>query len=304
MDKIHNINLVYNKYFNNSTYIFQLVENIWIIIMEKVIDTQTNEKYNKVVNDKFAKFCANKLKIILIFNIYEPEQTTDIIVIIHNKYIYKYIVDEITTIDNYEININNVYSYGIHYYKTFVAALNFSKLSDKCKQYLTTNYTGYNTYWYDNGQIEGYEKYINGQLIELWTYWYHNGQISKHEKYLEGVRTGTATYWYANNIKMAEGEYNEGYKVGVWYYWYDNGNIQAEKEYSKKNILEYEINWYKNGNKKSEGNFYNGEKSRYWVYWYENGQKYKEGEFHKGKQIGKWIQWYGYYNDKMWIEFK
>src|SRR5579872_6315550 len=70
------------EYCSDSSYVYKLcnnnhyrVERKWLVVLKKLDDTITNEHRTGIVNDYFAKYRANKLKVIKIFDITNPDIT-------------------------------------------------------------------------------------------------------------------------------------------------------------------------------------------------------------------------------------
>jgi hypothetical protein len=93
--------------------------------MEKLPDTRTNEARKNVDDDKYAKFRADKMKVILIFDIKNPDCQIDSIdnpppaprasFLIYKK-------GEIILPDGFDEDVDKICSQGIHYFKTLDAA--------------------------------------------------------------------------------------------------------------------------------------------------------------------------------------
>jgi hypothetical protein len=143
----------YKTYLESSKYVFKYCKeysyinhkyNDTIIILQKLEDTLTNESRKDVVDEKYAKFRANKLLVVLIFDINDLNiEYESIINILQIKTIYK--KGEIVFPDNFDKNLNKVCSNGIHYFKTIDAAFYYSGIQ--------SGYTGIWIRSNDNGQI-------------------------------------------------------------------------------------------------------------------------------------------------------
>jgi hypothetical protein len=167
-----------DKYIRNITYVYKLCNNIsildnsrrWLVILQKTDDTKTNELRFDVSDKNFAKFRANKLKVIEIIDIYNPDYSKTIIIntfdSVHKK---KYEVDKIVESDAYDDDINCVCSDGIHYFKTPLPACYYRDVPK--------NYTGNWATWYDNGQKQLQGEYINGEQSGKWIEMNYDGNI-------------------------------------------------------------------------------------------------------------------------------
>ncbi len=89
----------------------------WIVKMEKLPDTITNENRKDVVNKLTAKFRANKLKVTDIFNKFDNTKINEITNSCFTKQL-TYKIGEIVVADNFDPNIDNVCSSGIHYFNS------------------------------------------------------------------------------------------------------------------------------------------------------------------------------------------
>lgn len=175
MDTIEQINLIkhkYDTYVSNIKYVWKSCKRDWIIIMEKMNDTIKNET-RLVYNSDYAKYRANKLKVICIFNKFDPNITLSEIENKYKNFIVNYIVGEVVYADSYDENINNICSSGIHYFKTIEPAFYF----DLRMEMIDGTWIG----WFSDGQkwLEGI--YINGKQCGIWVSYGHK------EKYIYNI---------------------------------------------------------------------------------------------------------------------
>jgi antitoxin component YwqK of YwqJK toxin-antitoxin module len=211
-------------YFDNDKYVFKSCGN-YIVVLEKLEDTRTNELRTNITDPKYAKYRANKLKVLLIIHKFDP---SDILEKVENSYYIKKVVyrtNEIIEIDDYDHDLNKVCTGGIHYFKTIEQAFFWELLKFNPK------YTG------------------------KWILWYESGNKMDEGEYEEGKREGKWIEWYKSGNKMKEGEYKEGRKEGKWILWYESGNKMKEGEYKEGKWIE----WHANGNKYEEGEYKEGE---------------------------------------------
>src|SRR5579872_6888228 len=103
-------------------YVYKKCKPHWLVILKKCQNTITNENRCDVYDDQFAEFRASELKVIAIINIYTIS-TIDIItsVFINKQTIYK--VNEYVVADDFDFNIDQICSSGIHYYKSPIPAI-------------------------------------------------------------------------------------------------------------------------------------------------------------------------------------
>jgi antitoxin component YwqK of YwqJK toxin-antitoxin module len=152
------------------------------------------------------------------------------------------------------------------------------------------------TSYYDNGNISGIGKTINGKPEGLWKYYskegvleveqhiknglrhgnslyyFPNGQISNDQNYVENKLTGSFKRFYENGFTEMNGKYSNDLKTGEWVYFDNKGRLSI-------------IENYKSGQK-------HGTQTQYDT----NGNKIKQFEFKEGAMIST-----GYYNDSLWI---
>lgn len=134
---VQNILKVYPHLAKN--FLFKSCERNWIVVLEKLPDTKTNESRH-VFDERYAKYRANKLKVVLIFNKHSPKETKSEIynsVFEKKKLLYK--SGEIVEADSFDTFFDNVVTNGIHYFKTLEPAFHQESKS------------GY-LQWYDNGE--------------------------------------------------------------------------------------------------------------------------------------------------------
>jgi antitoxin component YwqK of YwqJK toxin-antitoxin module len=256
------------RYIVESKYVYKLCKNKrkkdnligprkWLVILEILDSTITNEDRNNIVDKRFAKFRANKLKVIKIINTNKPNLVTKKIRnVFGNKYLV-YEVGKIVEIDNYEKNKNQVCASGIHYFKTIDPA-----------------------YYYDSRIFKNGEFYI----------WDDNGAIQIKGEYNHGKKDGEWTYWNAHT--RTKGNYVNGKKHGEWIELFKNGkNICKENFVNDIQNCEYN-QLYTNGTMASKGNFIDDKKHGEWIEWYCDGPMKSKGRFFNGKKVGEWIYWH------------
>jgi isocitrate dehydrogenase kinase/phosphatase len=114
------------KYTTNESYVYKICCDIlskkdktsrkWLVVMKKIKGTQTNEDRSEVADFNHAKFRANKLKVIKIFNKNNPDLTKQSIINKYDEKKLRYTVGRIVKIDDYDRKIENVCSHGISLY--------------------------------------------------------------------------------------------------------------------------------------------------------------------------------------------
>lgn len=109
--------------------------------MEKVIISEEDNSLNTITildpcdNILYAKYRANKLKVIVIFDINDPFNIKSSYINYFKKNITHYIINEIVVPDSFDKDKDIICSGGIHYYKTIDVAYFHGKIP--------TGYTGF-----------------------------------------------------------------------------------------------------------------------------------------------------------------
>jgi antitoxin component YwqK of YwqJK toxin-antitoxin module len=226
-------NLIFrcDEYISDTKYVYKSCGN-YIVVLEKLIDSRTNECRSNIADPKYAKYRANKLKTMLIINKFDP---SDVIMEIENSY-YKekvvYRTNEIIEIADYNMDLKKVCTIGIHYFKTIEQSF-FWKLLE-----LNPTYTGKKIGWHENGtkSLEG--EYKDGKEEGTWIFWHKNGTKYSEREYKEGKEEGKMIIWRKNGNKFLEGEYKEGKEEGKMIIWHKNGDKFLEGEYKEGKFLD------------------------------------------------------------------
>jgi hypothetical protein len=140
------------KYISDPKYVFKscynktnknpFPERKWIVVLEKINTTITNENRKNVIDKRFAKFRANELKVIKIINMIKPNFVQNKIKSIYETETTIYKVGKIVKSNGYDNNEDKICSRGIHYFRTLFRAYFYGDSRTK-KIYS----------WYDNGDI-------------------------------------------------------------------------------------------------------------------------------------------------------
>ena len=201
---IDKLNIVCNQYISNPKYVFKSCDN-YIVVFEKLYDTITNEYRNNVSKYMYAKYRANKLKVILIINKFDPFITIkEIENTSYEDNKIRYEKDKIVEVNDYDMDLNKVCTKGIHYFKTIKQAF-YWELFKFCPKY-----TGKLISWYENGNKKEESEYLDGRLAGRFIKYYKNGKKGK---------------------KKCEGEYLDDKRIGTWIYYYKSGDITCYDTY-------------------------------------------------------------------------
>lgn len=182
----------YNEYIDNSQYVYKSCQKNWIVIMKILDDSKTNMNRTKIINPKTAKYRADKLEVVLIFNKFDIDKTCNEII---NSYCIlsklKYKVGEIVKVDNYNENIEIISSYGVHFFKCIMRAYMF--------ELELSIIEGEITEYHDDGQINIICNYHDGKLNgEYIKYNFHTNFISIKCNYCNDKLKGEYLEYYYN----------------------------------------------------------------------------------------------------------
>ena len=183
---------------------------------------KTNENRNDIIDPRYAKYRTSKVKVLKIFK--NGKRGIKIIKQmngLHDKN-FVYTVGKEIYVPDYDKNVNNVCSQGIHYFKTPYQAKMWN---------LPLDYTGKWIRWYDNGTTQCEGEYKNGKKEGKWIGWYKGGNKWFEGAYKDGELEGEWIGWYWTSSKKYEGKFKDGKKEGEWIEWYESGIEKEEKRY-------------------------------------------------------------------------
>ena len=227
-----------------------------IVTLQLLPDSVTNESRKEVVNSDYAKFRTNKAKVIKLVNPLTKESLDQDISLYDSFFIYK--KGEIVS-TYFDSSPDKVCGKGIHYFKTYKAALSWYYYNNCC--YTTGTYIG----CWDNGQKRCERTYKNGKLDGPRRGWYDSSQLKYEETCKNGELDGSGRGWYESGLPEYEGTYKNGYPDGTWRDWYESGQIKSERTYKHGNLDGTWKSWNESGQMEFEGTYKNG--SRRWKQW-------------------------------------
>jgi antitoxin component YwqK of YwqJK toxin-antitoxin module len=169
-------NLIREKYPLEEGYIFKSCCRNWIVVLKKLEDTKSNESRCDITNPLYVKYRANKLLVVDIIHKITGQTVDKITNSVYIKNTIKYEKGLIVQVSNFDENLNNICTSGIHYFKTPEMAYyyEFSKITN-----------GVFKTWYDNGQLETEYMYKNGKLHGTCKTWHKNGQLAAEYNCIE-----------------------------------------------------------------------------------------------------------------------
>lgn len=283
-----------SKYVNDSSYVYKMSKDVpnykndynnegWLVVMQKLQETKTNEERKGIVNSSCAKFRANKLKVVEIFKMSNPEINKEYVINAYGDVNLTYRVKQIVGPNYYDDDIENVCSCGIHYFKTPLRVIYYGGVP--------VDFTGEWFYFSDDGFKEKVENLVNGKLSGKTTEFYKNGTIYREWHYENGERSGNFTRWHENGKKEWEGNYTNDKKTGVWFKWNNNGKLFRETNYLNGEKMGKQITYDIDGNKIYEYEYANGIQSGVCIQYFSNGDKNIEGQCLRGMKVGEWTIW-------------
>jgi antitoxin component YwqK of YwqJK toxin-antitoxin module len=209
---LENIKKIYQDYTYDPDCVYKSLNyqnKIYMIILQKLPDTKTNELRNMIANQEFAKFRASHLKVLKIFNIEIPEIEYDSCINSTRKNL-DYKKNEIVYPDEFDNDLNRVCTTGIHYFKSIDAAFYYM---------IPENYTGTHYEYDDYGRRVSETHYINGIMDGKIVTWF----------------TGT------EQIRM-KGQYFKGEPEGIWNYYTSQGKQDSMEKYVNGRKVEFRVN--------------------------------------------------------------
>lgn len=170
----------------------------------------------------------------------------------------------------------------------------WTKYYDNGKIYWTkklVNGTGWNYWYYRNGQISDQNYYLNGKTNGEVKIWFENGQIKEISNWKEGIQDGMYQTYYENGQPQEKVNWINDKRDGKSERWHENGQ-KSEVMFFKLGIEDGEVlQWYPNGNKKSILKFISGQVDGKGTSFFENGKIKAEGFYKDGKRNGMFIEY-------------
>ena len=163
--ELQKLKLYYKIYVNKPKYVFKSCQKDWIVVLEKIEDTITNENRQADIYDyDFATFRGSHFKVASIINKFTLEPVYTITNSCFLKSTVTYVVGEIVCADIFDPHSNNVISNGIHYFLSIDQAF-YYELDTK------GDYNGKFVEWFANGKLRCARFYVDGikfgQSIEI-----------------------------------------------------------------------------------------------------------------------------------------
>ncbi len=163
-------------------------------------------------------------------------------------------------------------------------------------------YTGVYQTYYENGNIEFEEEYLNGKAHGHHKNYFQNGNLKNDKLYENNQPNGKSQIFYKTGEIEIEGNYLKGKLNGTLIQFYKNGKKSREKFYKNDKEIKRLQDWDENGKKNivakdnelllkkdlfvdKSGNLFTGIYQKF----YENGFLMSQCDIEKGKKHGLWI---------------
>jgi antitoxin component YwqK of YwqJK toxin-antitoxin module len=212
-------NQLEQKYSSSEEYVFKSCFKEWIVVLKKLPNTKTNESRFYVVSSQYAKFRADKLLVVDIVHKFTDQTINEIENSVYRERTIKYTKGEIATVLDFDENLNQVCSTGIHYFKNAEAAFYYE---------LDGVENGPYKKWYENGQLNLECAYKNGKKNGLYKLLRSDDQPEVKCAYKNGELDGEYKKWNENGQLKLECTYNDGKLDGLYKVWYENGQLKTE----------------------------------------------------------------------------
>lgn len=154
-------------------------------------------------------------------------------------------------VTNYNTDLNNICTEGIHIFKTRKTAELFSLQDNEVK-----NYTGIYCTYHQNGAIANKANVINGKIWYEYYIYDEYGVLNLKSYYLNGKRNGKFYEYYENKLYKEYTYVNDLLEGPYIVYDYNTQKVRRQFNY-KNNILDGPC-YYIFENKKFEGYYKNG----------------------------------------------
>lgn len=210
-----------------------------IVTLEIPEDAITNMNRQDVVDVSKAKHRTNKAKVISIEdlkgNTYNKAESYK-----YNKKSLIYEVGKTVFVDDFDTNIDNLCSTGIHYFLDKELA----KMYDYSWFITHTVLNGPNKSYSDNGRLWRYAEYKDRALHGKYIRYHYNGQVSEECTHVDGKKEGVCIIYHYNGQVSEYCNYVNGKKEGICIKYDCDGNIIEESTYKNGKLDGISKNYY------------------------------------------------------------
>ena len=192
-----------------------------LITLDIPDDAITNVARTSVVVKDTAKYRTNKANVLKIED-EDGKEYTEAVTVFYRENSLTYKLNELVEVSNYDMNLEEVCSSGIHFFLTKRVAELYSRDSIQNGLYQS---------WYKNGEKWVECTYVNGKREGLFQEWRRNGQKLEEFTLVNGLAEGLYQSWHQNGEKWVECTFVNGRFEGVYQCWYSNGQKYSESTY-------------------------------------------------------------------------
>ena len=101
------------------------------------------------------------------------------------------------------------------------------------EEYINGKLHGLKRAWHPNGVLELENYYKNGLRDGSYKLWHENGKPREISSYVNGGYEGTRTVWYLSGLMQLQCHYRGGIRHGVEKKWGEDGKVQSNKVYAR-----------------------------------------------------------------------
>ena len=188
-----------------------------VITLEIPEDAITNMKRKDIAKAETAKYRTMKAKVIKIEDS-DGKTYNEAVSFNFDKNQVKYSLDEELVCHDFNMNLEETCSTGIHFFLSKSLAERYG---------LDSIENGVLTWYYANGKKDVDRTFVNGSKTQ-YDEWYENGNKHKEFKYLNEKQNGVQSVWYENGNKHQEWTCIDGVDQGVHRAWFENGKKNME----------------------------------------------------------------------------
>ena len=185
-----------------------------VITLEIPEDAITNMKRTNIVHAETAKYRTMKAKVIKIEDS-DGKTYNEAVSFNYDKNSLTYKLDEELVCHDFDMNLEDVCSKGIHFFLSKQMAETYGVESIE---------NGVLTTWHANGVKERQRTFVNNKKHGLVSVWFENGNKNEEVVFENGKIQGIAHGFYENGKKKFEFPFLDDKEHGDCHYWDENGN--------------------------------------------------------------------------------
>lgn len=203
-------------------YVFKSCDD-WIVVLERTINTKTNENRDNVFDKRYAQFRGSKFIVKDIIHKSNPKETIEMVKSTSYVKTAIYKIGDIVKPDVYDNCANNVCSNGIHYYNDYEAAMTYEGYKDP---------DGPHRRWHTDGHLREESYLRHGKFHGVLKLFDESGQPVEDSSWNNGVRHGP-TKWYIDGKLSVDSNWKNGVKHGIQRLLNTDGEVQVESNWSE-----------------------------------------------------------------------